>query len=680
MSSSSLPVLWICGAPGAGKSVTAWSLFEKLASDGVEVAYLDIDQLGMLYPESDADPERFRLKTEALNALIPNYLASGARVLIVSGIVDSEAPAAVATQYPNARLTFCLLDTAEALLRERILERGWHSDDADEVVADAATLRGAAFVDAVIDTAGASVENVADRVRSLLSTFEPGVPGAAPTITASTARPHLLVLTGARAVGTSTAGFGLARSLWNSGVVTGFAELDQLAFLRNGEHNDRGACVLGAANLAALHEVFATHGAERVIVSAHLRDTSEHDLVRMATQPDIVTIVRLSADDETIAGHVRDRSSGSEARLAGDDLAGASARRQADIVQQARAQHERLNALAEEDVLIDVSGRSINSIVDEIAASPSSTSTRGTQTPGSVIFQHPLAYLLGLEGVALMRAFAGEYDRAFTLARIAEVRGLLDRTDLGSGIDVPPWSVAAGYNGWATDYDGEDNGCFPMRDDLLSPMLDRLNTGRVLDAACGTGAVAQQLVARGHEVVGIDISEAMISRARKAVPPARFLLADITNIPLPDGEVDHVVCSLALTHLRDLRPFFAEAARVMRSGGHLLLLDTRGHFTGSSRYPLVKESPDGQAGYMPGYSHSLGDYIRAALPHGYVVRACEETYRDNHTVEADDLPEPLTPGPPDIWELHPWVRDAANAAKEGQTAVIAWDLELRPDI
>jgi len=142
-----------------------------------------------------------------------------------------------------------------------------------------------------------------------------------------------------------------------------------------------------------------------------------------------------------------------------------------------------------------------------------------------------------------MRAFAGEYDRAFTLARIAEVRGLLDRTDLGSGIDVPPLSVVDGYNGWARDYDGEDNGCFPMRDDVLTPMLDRLNTGRVLDAACGTGAVAQQLVARGHEVVGIDISEAMISRARKAVPPARFLLGDITNIPLPDGEVDHVVCS-----------------------------------------------------------------------------------------------------------------------------------------
>lgn len=298
-----------------------------------------------------------------------------------------------------------------------------------------------------------------------------------------------------------------------------------------------------------------------------------------------------------------------------------------------------------------------------------------------VLHQHPLAYLLGLEGVALMRAFAGEYDRAFTEARFAEIRVLLDHFgELGPGIDVPPLPVAAGYDGWAVSYDGEDNGCFPMRDDVLTPMLDRLTPGRVLDAACGTGAVTHQLLARGHDVVGVDVSEGMLTRARRAAPEAHLLAGDITDIPLPDDDVDHVVCSLALAHLHDLRPFFVEVARVMRPGGHLLLLDTRGHFTGSTRYPLVKEAPDGRVGHIPGYSHGLGDYLRAALPHGYVVRACVETYRDADTVEPNETPGPLTPGPPDIWELHPWAREAANAAKAGQPAVVAWDFELRPDV
>ena len=43
-----------------------------------------------------------------------------------------------------------------------------------------------------------------------------------------------------------------------------------------------------------------------------------------------------------------------------------------------------------------------------------------------MIYQDPLAYLLGLEGIALLDAWAGDHDRAFTEARLAEIRRLLD--------------------------------------------------------------------------------------------------------------------------------------------------------------------------------------------------------------------------------------------------------------
>jgi hypothetical protein len=60
-----------------------------------------------------------------------------------------------------------------------------------------------------------------------------------------------------------------------------------------------------------------------------------------------------------------------------------------------------------------------------------------------VIYLHPLAYLLGLQGVALLRAFNGEYDREFTLARIAEIRALLDSADeLGDGVTTQPVTTA----------------------------------------------------------------------------------------------------------------------------------------------------------------------------------------------------------------------------------------------
>src|SRR5256885_761399 len=62
------------------------------------------------------------------------------------------------------------------------------------------------------------------------------------------------------------------------------------------------------------------------------------------------------------------------------------------------------------------------------------------------VYQHPLAYLLGLEGIALLRAFAGEYDRDFTMARFAEIRALLDSVEeLGDGAAVDAIPTTEGY-------------------------------------------------------------------------------------------------------------------------------------------------------------------------------------------------------------------------------------------
>ena len=121
-------------------------------------------------------------------------------------------------------------------------------------------------------------------------------------------------------------------------------------------------------------------------------------------------------------------------------------------------------------------------------------------------------------------------------------------------------------------------------------------------------------------------------------------------------------------------------ARVRRPGGHLLVLDTRGHFIGSPHYPLIKQSTHGRTGHITGHSHGLGDYLRAALPHGFLVRACRQTYLGEVIVEPDAEAAPLNPGPPNIWELHPWAPDAAHTAEAGQSAVAAWEFELRPEI
>ena len=139
-----------------------------------------------------------------------------------------------------------------------------------------------------------------------------------------------------------------------------------------------------------------------------------------------------------------------------------------------------------------------------------------------MIYQHPLAYLLGLQGVALLRAYNGEYDREFTEARIAEIRAMLDcASEFGDGATVRPITATEGYDVWAEDYDGP-NDLIDLEEPIIRPIIDRLPLGPVLDAACGTGRHTAYLAAKGHSVIGVDGSAKMLAIARAKVPGAGF--------------------------------------------------------------------------------------------------------------------------------------------------------------
>jgi hypothetical protein len=174
-----------------------------------------------------------------------------------------------------------------------------------------------------------------------------------------------VILVGPRAVGTSTLGYSLARSAWEQGVSTGFLDLDQLSFLRSPGAATHLHAGLGVTNTVALHRPFASRGAGRLIVSSHLTDETDQEHLRSAADVP-VTIVRLRADEATLAGHVRTRSRGSQARLAGDDLINADLGYQERVVREAVARQQVLDQGAGEDLLLDVTDRTADSVVAEI--------------------------------------------------------------------------------------------------------------------------------------------------------------------------------------------------------------------------------------------------------------------------------------------------------------------------
>jgi SAM-dependent methyltransferase len=300
-----------------------------------------------------------------------------------------------------------------------------------------------------------------------------------------------------------------------------------------------------------------------------------------------------------------------------------------------------------------------------------------------VIHQTPLAYLLGLEGIALLHAFAGEYDRDFAAARIEEIRALLDAGDeLGDGATAHPISTAEGYATWAEFYDTAANQLVEIEEPVVREILDGLPRGVALDAACGTGRHTAYLASLGHTVIGIDSSPAMLVRARAKVPGGEFHEADLHDLPLPDDRVDLVVCALALMHVPDLEPVLAELVRVLRPGCHLVLSDWR-PLIKEIALPVVKEREDGSAGYIPARARLTSEYLRAALPLGLQVRRCEEPRVPSPLVDERGVdlhsgePAEHVPGePPNIWALHRFCPEAVNAAYRGKPSSIVWHFQL----
>lgn len=167
------------------------------------------------------------------------------------------------------------------------------------------------------------------------------------------------------------------------------------------------------------------------------------------------------------------------------------------------------------------------------------------------------------------------------------------------------------------------------RPNTLSLFPERLDGLMVLDAACGPGKYAEELIQKGARITGFDLSARMIAHARMRNPEnASFFEHDLTApLTMCENEsFDFVLCALALEYVEDWTLTIQEFHRVLKPDGHLIISITHPFFDYGffqSRNYFQKEAVQctwtgfGRPIEMHSFRRSLMDCIEPLTSNGF---------------------------------------------------------------
>jgi ubiquinone/menaquinone biosynthesis C-methylase UbiE len=136
------------------------------------------------------------------------------------------------------------------------------------------------------------------------------------------------------------------------------------------------------------------------------------------------------------------------------------------------------------------------------------------------------------------------------------------------------------FDRWAPWYErGPGSGLLATLRHKCLQALELRPDDRFLDVGCATGAAVREAAATVRHAVGVDLSPAMVGRARELAAGllnAEFKEAESGRLPFDDGSFTAVLCTTSFHHYPDPNAAASEMARVLDPGGRLVIGDPSG--------------------------------------------------------------------------------------------------------
>lgn len=227
-----------------------------------------------------------------------------------------------------------------------------------------------------------------------------------------------------------------------------------------------------------------------------------------------------------------------------------------------------------------------------------------------------------------------------------------DKKRKGEDSQSKPKSTSwGGVSEWYDEYlEGSTD---TYQEKVVAPNLLRIlelkKGDKIIDVACGQGFFSKKFVEAGAHVVGADISDELIALARGRVKGAKFYVAPATELTFAkEPEFDVATVVLAIQNIKDLLKTFNEIARVLKSGGRIVLVMNHPAFRipkesswgwdeqskvqyrridkylSESPTPILMHPGDKNSEKTISYHRSLQEYFKMLSKAGFAVTRLEE--------------------------------------------------------